>query len=121
MLGWSLGFDDKVTRMTREAANADPGVWLWFDYDPAEQLEFAKTRPTTTARREKPAAWRKLHMVGSGDTTTVISDPNNKTQPYRFKEGTKAGQKAEIRRVMEERFQRDNKAPWKVGIDVAEN
>lgn len=120
MQGWALHFDDRVTRMTHEAANADPGVWLWFSYDPTEQLEFAKTRPTC-AEGEKAAAWSKQHMIGSGDTTTVIADPNDKTKPYRFKEGTKAGQKAEIRRVMEERFQRDNKASWKVGIDVAEN
>lgn len=59
-------------------------------------------------------------IIGAGDTTTTISDPNDKTKPYRFKEGTKAGQKAEIRRVMEERFQRDNKAPWKVDVDVSE-
>lgn len=59
-------------------------------------------------------------IIGAGDTTTTISDPNDKSKPYRFKEGTKAGQKAEIRRVMEERFQRDNKAPWKVDVDVSE-
>lgn len=59
-------------------------------------------------------------IIGSGDITTVISDPNDKTKPYRFKTGDRKGQKAEIRRVMEERFQRDNKAPWNVDIDVSE-
>lgn len=60
-------------------------------------------------------------IIGAGDTTTTLSDPNDKTKPYRFKEGTKAGQKAELRRLMEERFQKNNKAPWKVNIDIAEN
>lgn len=57
-------------------------------------------------------------VIGSGDTTNSIYGQDGR--PYRFKEGTKSGQKAEIRAVMEKRFQENNKAPWRVGVDVYE-
>ena len=114
MLGWALRFDNKVVRLTRQDANADKDVWLYFDYDPTEQLAAAKLRPLACSQEKQV-----IKVIGSGDTTTTIYDPNDVTKPYRFKEGTEAGQKAEIRRVMEDKFQKNNKAPWHVGVDVS--
>lgn len=43
----------------------------------------------------------RVKAVGAGDTTTVVL--NDDHTPYRFKEGTEAGQKRELKQKLEER------------------
>ena len=55
-------------------------------------------------------------IYGAGDTTINVYGNDNK--PYRFTEGSKKGQMAELKHRMEERFVKNNKAGWPVEVDV---
>lgn len=114
---WALGFDDSVRRMTREEANADESVWIYFTYDPAEQLAAAKERTKRDRAQGTSPKDGMVAVYGAGDETKSVYGDDGK--PYRFKEGSKKGQMSELKHRMEERFEKNNKAAWPVKVDVS--
>lgn len=58
----------------------------------------------------------KPAVFGSGDKTINVYGDDGK--PYRFTEGSRKGQISELKHRMEKRFVEQNKAAWKVDVDV---
>lgn len=97
-------------------------VWECREPEPGERG--GKPKPDRTWKRlimrdgnqrtpERQAG--RVPVFGSGDKTTAVYEDG---KPYRFREGSKKGQMAELKRKVEENVVKKNKAPWSVEGNV---